>query len=161
MSRNHLHVSPRSRRGGRSSQAGLGLIDALVALVILSFGMLALAGFQVRLLTQSTDANSRVVVSAFADELLNTVLVDSENSLCYQRPMPSACTSSGASAAAAASAAEAWSQRVASAVPGFLSASAALQDSGRRLTVSIRWTSKGKEADVRELETTTDVRSSF
>jgi type IV pilus assembly protein PilV len=138
------------------AQRGMGLIDALVALVILSFGMLAIAGFQARLLSQGTDANTRVQVSAYADELISYALVDVPNRSCYQTSTPSSCTAAPASAIAA-SYVQAWQVRVASAVPGYQSASSALDAAGRRLVVSIRWASKNNDQDIRELEATTDV----
>lgn len=152
-----MKTTPSIPRPSRRAQAGVGLIDALVALVILSFGMLAIAGFQARLLSQGSDAGTRMQASALADELLSYAAVDVPNKACYQAPLNGANCAGAASAAAAAYTA-AWADRVASAVPGFQSASAALQDGGQRLTVSIRWTSKADESDVRELEATTDVR---
>jgi type IV pilus assembly protein PilV len=149
--------TPNMSKAAKRAQAGLGLIDALVAMVILSFGILAIAGFQVRLLSQGSDAGTRMQSSAYADELLSYASVDQPNKACYQIPAGQANCAGPASAAAAAYTA-AWASRVASAVPGFLSASASLQDAGQRLTVSIRWTSKADESDVRELEATTDVR---
>lgn len=150
------HSTVHSSRPGPRRQSGVGLIDALVALVILSFGMLAMAGFQARLLRQGTDANTRVLATSLADELVSYALVDTPNRSCYQTSTPSGCAGAPASATAA-SYVQAWRQRVASAVPGYQAASSALNGTGQRLTVSIRWTSKNNDQDVRELEATTDV----
>jgi len=72
---------------------GFTLLDALIALAILAFGMLALTGFQTKLVAQGTEAQHRVDATAFADELLNTMLVDNLNSGCYTLPAAGACAS--------------------------------------------------------------------
>ena len=47
---------PRVQR--RTAQAGFTLIEALVALVVMSFGMLALAGMQIAMTRNSTSLSS-------------------------------------------------------------------------------------------------------
>ena len=53
---------------------GIGLIDALIALAILSFGMLGMARFQSRIVMGASESQSRTVAAQFNDELINTAL---------------------------------------------------------------------------------------
>ena len=78
----------------RLARRGSGLIDGLVALAILAFGMLAMTRFQGRMVAQSTEAQSRQVATQFTSELLATVLVDTANAACYTLPQSGSCSNS-------------------------------------------------------------------
>lgn len=137
--------APRRRRG-------VGLLEGLIALVILAFGMLALTRMQAKLVAQATDAQSRQTASELAAELITTVLVDPGNAACYTRPQSGSCANT-----AAVSRTAAWSGRVAAALPGTVTSSATLVAATGRLTVAISWT--GKDAgDPRSVQLVTDVR---
>jgi type IV pilus assembly protein PilV len=53
-----LSVPIRKLRSGRYAQAGFSMIEAMVAVLVLSFGLLALAGFQLRVLADTTSRRS-------------------------------------------------------------------------------------------------------
>ncbi len=129
---------------------GLGLLDALIGLVLLAVGMLALAGFQTRLVGQTTDAQTRAVAMQFANELLSTALVDPANLACYSVPASAGC----ASVVARNSTAQ-WAERVAGGLPGPVSVQALL--AGTQLTVLIDWTAKNGQ-DTSRLQVVTDVQ---
>jgi Tfp pilus assembly protein PilV len=131
---------------------GVGLIDGLIALAILAFGMLAMTRFQGRMLAQTTEAQSRQVATQMTSELLATVLVDNPNAACYTLPQTGAC----ANAAAQARAAD-WATRVAAALPGTVATTATLDAGTGRMTVVVSWTGKDS-GDARRMETVTDVR---
>lgn len=132
-------------------QRGAGLIESMIAIVILSFGILGLARFQIGMLLQGTDAQSRLAASAMAEELLALVRVDVQNAPCYTLPAQSSCTSTFA-----VEQARAWSAKVASTVPGLTSHTATMPDASR-FDVVLTWSSKAfKEG--RTLKVTTDVR---
>jgi Tfp pilus assembly protein PilV len=137
----------------RPNQRGIGLFDALIAMVILSFGMLAMTRFQTRLVGNATEAQSRLTATALADELLNTALVDGSlaNRPCYTKPKVGACPVS-----AAASRTEDWASRVAASLPE-AAASSVYDAATGRMVVTIQWTGKGT-GDTRNLEITSDVR---
>ncbi|GEM_PF-937486 len=141
--------APASRRG---RARGIGLIDALIALAILSFGLLALTRFQMRMLAQTTEAQSRSVATQLSDELLSTVLVDSRNAACYTLPAVGVCGSAAATAATTA-----WAARVSATLPGTVTSGSVLDAGTGRLTVAIGWTGKETQ-DARRLEVVTDVR---
>lgn len=129
---------------------GVGLLDAVIALVILSFGVLAMTRLQGRLLAQGSEAQQRLVATQLGDELLSNALVDVNNAACYTLPQAGACSNAGA-----ASRTSAWATRVSNALPGPATSTATIN--GDRFTVAITWTGKGS-GDTRRLEVTTDVR---
>jgi len=147
-----VRVRDRARDRVRGRARGIGLIDALIALAILSFGLLALTRFQVRMLAQTTEAQSRSVATQLSDELLSTVLVDSRNAACYTLPAVGVCGSAVATAATTA-----WAARVSTALPGTVTTGSVLDAGTGRLTVAIGWTGKETQ-DARRLEVVTDVR---
>jgi type IV pilus assembly protein PilV len=135
----------------RARARGFGLIDALVAMVILSVGMLALVRMQTRLVAQSTDAQVRLTATRLADELMSTALVDRANANCYTVPPVGACGSSIAAAQTAS-----WKERVKAELPEGAASSVLVTGQTNPLTVTLTWTGKGTN-DLRTLKVTTDV----
>ncbi len=129
---------------------GVGLLDAVIALAILSFGVLGMTRLQGRLLAQGSEAQQRLVATQLGNELLGNVLVDVGNAACYTLPQAGTCGNAGA-----ATRTSAWATRVAAKLPGPATGTATI--TGDRLTVAITWTGKGS-GDTRTLEVTTDVR---
>jgi type IV pilus assembly protein PilV len=131
---------------------GVGVLDALIALVILSFGLLAMTRFQSRMVAQTTESQSRLVATQFGDELLSTVLVDVRNAACYTLPQTGTCASATAKTNTAA-----WATRLAAALPSPVTSGAVLDAATGRMTLAITW--KGKDSqDTRQLQAVTDVR---
>ena len=149
---NTAHRSRAASPHARCHRRGVGLIDGLIALAILAFGMLAMTRFQGRMLAQTTEAQSRQVATQMTSELLATVLVDGTNAACYTLPQTGACTNNAAKTRAAD-----WATRVAGALPGTPSATATLDAGTGRMTVVVNWTGKDS-GDARRMETVTDVR---
>jgi type IV pilus assembly protein PilV len=150
-----LNVAP--ARGG---QRGLSLIESLVSLLIVSIGLVGLAGLQARLLKSSTDAQFRVVAAGLADRQLSMALVDATHAACYTYTVPSQVPVACPTTATAATAV--WLADVAKLPSG--AASAALVTVGgsgagtnQQLRVQIRWAGKS-ESDIHQFEATTDVR---
>ncbi len=147
-----LQLSPSARQGRPRRQRGISLIDALIAMAILSFGLVGMTRMQGRMVSASTDAQMRTTAVQLADELLNTVLVDVANANCYTLPQVGACGSAAATARTTD-----WAARVLTAMPGSVSRGVTLDAATGRLTVSIGWT--GRDAsDPRLLNVVTDVR---
>ena len=139
-------------RRARRAQLGVSLIDALIAIVILSFGLIGMTRMQGRMVSSATDAQMRTTAVQMADELLNTVLVDAANAACYTVPQSGACGSTAASGRAAD-----WASRVSTAMPGSVTRTVTLDNATGRMTVSIGWT--GRDAsDPRLMNVVTDVR---
>ncbi len=140
------------RRPGWRRNRGVGLLDGLIALAILGFGLLAMTRFQSRLVAQSTEAQQRMVAMQFGDELLTTALVDTANAACYTLPQQGSCSSIAASARA-----DDWKLRALAAMPPSSTAASVLDIGTQRLSVTITWA--GKHADeTRTFVMVTDVR---
>lgn len=138
-----------ARRRPRTMR-GVGLLDALIAMAILAFGLLGLTRMQTAVVRQATDSQVRLTASQLGDELLSTAIVDAGNRDCYTLPAVGACGS-----AAARDRADEWRERALAELPGNPEATAVL--AGDQLTVTLTWTGKTAE-DARSLEVTTDVR---
>lgn len=131
---------------------GVGLLDALVAMAILAFGVLGMTRLQARMVAQATETQSRTTAMQLGDELLNSALVDTANAACYTVPQIGAC----ANAAAKARATD-WETRSKASLPGAPTAAAVLDAATGRMTVTLTWT--GKESrEIRTLVAVTDVR---
>jgi type IV pilus assembly protein PilV len=134
------------------SQRGVALIDALIAMVILAFGLLGVASLQVRVTREATDGQTRVLASRMADELLSLALVDRTSAACYVLPTAAAgCTSTVARTAATT-----WSTQALAALPPGATATSELTDGNQRLTVTITWTDRAA-AEPRTLGMSTGV----
>jgi Tfp pilus assembly protein PilV len=131
---------------------GAGLLDGLIALAILAFGMLAMTRFQARMVAQATEAQSRQMATQMSSELLATVLVDTANAACYTLPQAGVCGNAAAQARATD-----WQTRVAAALPGPGTGTASLDAGTGRMTVVLTWTGKDS-GEARRMETVTDVR---
>ena len=136
----------------RAVQRGITLLDALIALAVLAFGLLGLSRLQTRMLVQATEAQQRMTASLLADELLNTMLVDSPNSACYSLPASGTCGNAGARARA-----DDWRVRALAALPGAIDATAVI-DANNRMTVTLTWQFKS-DTDPRSHQVTSDIRS--
>jgi type IV pilus assembly protein PilV len=142
-----------ARPGGqRPVQRGLTLLDALISLAVLAFGLLGLSQMQTRMLVQATESQQRMTASLLADELLNTMLVDSPNARCYSLPAAGACGN-----AAARARADEWRVRALSVLPGATDATAVI-DANSRMTVTLTWQFKN-DTDPRMHQVTSDIRS--
>ena len=139
-------------RTGSTTARGVGLFDALIALIVLSLGMLAMTRFQGRMVAQTTETQSRQVAAQFAAEHLSTVLVDVGNAPCYTLPQVGACASAMARTGTAD-----WAVRAAAALPAPVTTASTLDAATGRLTVAITWLGKDS-GDTRTLQAVTDVR---
>lgn len=140
----------------RTHSRGVSLIDALVALLILSFGMLAMTRFQARVFAQGSEAQNRLRATRLADELLDLALIDSPaNATCYTLPAPGTCPSPAALVIT-----EKWRAAATGSLPLSTAPTATL--AAGQLTVSMRWTGRvvadGVPAEIHQITRSTDVR---
>jgi type IV pilus assembly protein PilV len=95
-------VSPRTRMRQRRptrSPRGVSLIEALVALMILSVGLLGQVKMQSYTVTSTRDAMYRSEASVLAHEIIGVIWSDAANRTAYQhRPGGAVCASSGSAA---------------------------------------------------------------
>jgi len=70
--------------GGKKKQGGASMLELLVSLLIFSFGMLGLAGLQVRSLSMSQSSLYRSQATALTDDILDRMRADRDGALINQ-----------------------------------------------------------------------------
>lgn len=83
----------------RSTQAGFTLVEVLVAVLVFSLGILAMAGLQANAIRLSTDAQQRAEATYLADQLLARMLVadrDTAASFAHKPGGSTPCAPTGA-----------------------------------------------------------------
>jgi type IV pilus assembly protein PilV len=78
---NNTMLFPKITRRQRSGITGFTLIEVLVALIIFSFGMLGLAGLQIRMVTYSQSSLMRSQAAALTSDILDRMRVDRTNAI--------------------------------------------------------------------------------
>ena len=106
----------------RSAQGGVMLLEALVAILIFSIGIIAVMGMQAASISQVTQSKFRTDASYLANQILGKMWVDQANLASYQT-----VGYSGRSA---------WDATVASTLP---SGAGAIVVAGRQVNVTITW----------------------
>lgn len=103
-------------------QAGSTLLEALVAILLFSMGIIALMGLQAVSIKNSIDAKYRADASYFANQIIAQMWVDRANIDSYAHHATagtSACTPTGAaSTLPAVTGTNGWTAQVTSALPG-------------------------------------------
>ena len=112
----------RNTRQKRSTQGGVMLLEALVAILIFSIGIIAVMGMQAASISQVTQSKFRTDASYLANQILGKMWVDQGNLASYQTP-----GYSGRSA---------WETTVASTLP---SGTGDIVVAGRLVTVTVKW----------------------
>ncbi|MET0336096.1 MAG: type IV pilus modification protein PilV [Rhizobacter sp.] len=67
------------RRGSAKHQAGFGMIEVLVAVIILAFGMLGLLGLQTKAMSLNQSSLQRSQATALTDDILDRLRTDKAN----------------------------------------------------------------------------------
>jgi prepilin-type N-terminal cleavage/methylation domain-containing protein len=143
---------PRPPAARRRPARGFSMIECLVSMSMLGFGLLELVSFEGRLIGQGTEAQHRMTATLLADELLNTMLVDVDHAGCYTVPQAGDCSSEEARVRAAD-----WQQRALAALPGDAKATSRIDAASDRMTVTLSWQFK-PGAETRQHEVSSDIR---
>ena len=143
---------PRLPAARRRAARGFSMIESLVSMSMLGFGLLELVSFEGRLIGQGTEAQHRMTATLFADELLNTMLVDVDHAACYTLPQSGGCSSDDARARAAD-----WQARALAALPGTPKAASRIDATTGRMTVTLTWQFK-PTSEPRLHEVSSDIR---
>lgn len=133
----HTHTSrplTRHPQRARSAQHGAALLEALVAILLLMLGVLALIGLQGRMVSASTEAQMRGEATYLADQLIGQMSVDQGNLANY-------VTTSGSCSSANCTA---WLANVADTLPAG-TATVAVTDittdpDSAQVNVQVNWT---------------------
>ena len=138
----HAH-SPIPARRRLRRQRGLMLLEALIAILIFSVGILGLVGLQATAVRQSTEARHRAEASQLADRLLGQMWAGNRDVASlqanYNTCMSPACPGY-----------QAWAATVSDTLPGATVTSATLRPSvtvnnAGIVTISIFWRAPGEE----------------
>ena len=137
---NHRMASPRQLRG-------VGMIEVLVAIVILTFGMLGLAGLQSRILSFNQSSLYRSQATALTDDILDRMRADRANARAERwDTLITAASSSISGPAIFQSDLREWKEEVERLLPAG-AASIDLDPTNNIVTVTIQWDdSRGREA---------------
>ena len=140
---------------------GSSLLEPLISICVLSFGLLGLAHFQLNMFAQNADAKMRISATYLTEELLSQVRVDPANAGCYtDNPPPGRCNYQPALQTYSDWKATAMKTMgsLAGADKSNVSVSSALDTATNALTVQLKWSTKGA-VDLRVHKVITDVRS--
>jgi len=128
----------RSRPARRASQAGFMLIEALIAILIFSIGILGIVGLQATAVQQSSDARYRAQAAELAQQLLGQMWTSNRTATSLQTNYN--CTPPCSSAGAGYTS---WYGQVTAALPGVASDSSLMPyvsvDSSGVVNVTIYW----------------------
>lgn len=140
-----------------SRQKGMTLLEALVSLVILSIGLLGLAGFQYKTMQSSDIAKSRAIVSYFAEELISNAATDPANVATKYTIANGTCTES-----ANTSFCNSWKNRLIAEVPNLSSSElqAVYTSASGNFAITIKWKIRQNSVDEQTLVTTTNLNTS-
>ncbi|MDH3513267.1 MAG: type IV pilus modification protein PilV [Gammaproteobacteria bacterium] len=150
---------------GRSFQTGFSLIEVLVALLVLSIGLLGLAALQTTSLKFNTDSYLRTQATYFVYDIVDRMRANSDSIVdggtydvpdaasaasiisTYQSCKGSTCACNAASICNTTQIAThdlgRWYERMQTVLPGALDSLATIDvDAARRVTVTIRWTER-------------------
>lgn len=113
-------------------QSGIALIEALIAIVLLSLGILGLIGLQGSMGASATDAKYRAEASFLANQLLGQMWIDQSNLVNYAIS-GGACTQTYANCSD-------WLAKVVQDLPG---GSASVTLNGSMVTITVTWQTPG------------------
>jgi type IV pilus assembly protein PilV len=143
----------------RRYQHGGGLIEGLVSLVILSVGLLGMAGMQGTLIQESSESRTRMQAGFLASSILGMAAANPENVGCFivNSAQSVACTSPDAQVQGTT-----WTGQVNSALPGSATVPpiVAYDAASGQLTVTLRWQMRG-DATVHNFIAATQVSSTL
>jgi type IV pilus assembly protein PilV len=130
-------------RQGARTQRGVMLLEALIAILIFSVGILGLVGLQATAVKQSTDARLRSEAALLADRLIGRMWIDNRVTAALQAKYNTCVTDSCPGY-------REWASAVADTLPGVAIDSplrpAVAVDNAGIVTISIFWSAPGEEA---------------
>ncbi|TWI67548.1 type IV pilus assembly protein PilV [Pseudoduganella lurida] len=128
----------------RSSQRGIALLEALIAVVILALGLLGTIGLQARSYAALSDSAMRAEATIAADRLIGIMSNDAVNLAGYQVALD----------ARAPAALAPWAAETTAAMPGARYSVTVVPEAQRtRVAIEIHWQRKQGDADSSHLVT--------
>ena len=135
-------IRPAAARQRAHAQRGVMLLEALIAILIFSVGVLGLVGLQATAVKQSTDARMRSEAALLADQLIGRMWADNRATTALQAKY-NTCTTDSCTGY------REWADAVSSALPGAsvdspLRPAVTVNNAGI-VTISIFWSAPGEE----------------
>lgn len=126
----------------RRQQTGVMLLEALIAILIFSLGILAIIGLQAQSIRNSSEAKYRADASFLANQLIGYMWTDPANFAAYAH-MPTGAVCEPTGSASTNTNVTAWLANVRALLPGATDAmqSIAVDTGTRQVTVRICWPS--------------------
>jgi len=145
----HMNVQHTAGPQGRA-QAGIALMEALVALVILALGLLGLVAAQTRLAADSRSSSQRAVAVGLIDDLGNRMLINREAALLGSydmawgvTPATANCTTANCNATERARFdLNQWVQALESSLPGGTATVFRSATDPRQLGIAVSWAAR-------------------
>jgi type IV pilus assembly protein PilV len=124
------------------SQCGFTLLEMLVALVILSVGMLGIAGMQARGLRYNHEAYVRTQATFLANDLFERMRINVKNAASYVGDAPSNTCDSSKGAADVANDRACWHESIKKILPGGMATVQQSATNPNLYTVTIMWAAR-------------------
>jgi type IV pilus assembly protein PilV len=142
-----------------TGQKGFGLIEILVALLILAIGLLGMASLQTTSLQQTSGSQTRTQAIFLAEDLVERVRANRSNRGAYASAAPNPATTCDTSFAIANGGVATddlneWRNALACLLPG---GNGAVAVNGNVVTVDVTWNARGDVVDLDEGELTLEV----
>jgi len=138
------------------NQQGVMMIEALVGILIFSFGILAMMGLQAVSIKNTVEARYRTEASFIANEIIGTMWSECGGATCT---LSSYDTTSGGTNAKR----DAWETEVANRLPGIVVGGAnspTIVVAGNVVTVTVFWRIPGSDATTRNFRTIAQINAS-
>jgi type IV pilus assembly protein PilV len=120
-----------------SAQRGVAIVEALVSVLLLVFGILGLMKMAVTLMQENVQSRDRLQATFFAEQLIGMALADPTNVGCYAVSSGAACGSTGAQTNATQ-----WATQVKTLLPGatlVANKPVATSAADGTFTVTVKW----------------------
>lgn len=136
-----------ARSAGPCAERGVSLIEVLIALVILSVGLLGLAGLQTTSLQFNTSAYYRTQATFLTYSLAERMRANRQGALAgdYDSPFedpPPACDPAGVDGGTPAEDLESWRNEVACRLP---LGTGSVEREGTEFVITVQWRDRGEE----------------
>ena len=141
----------------RRAQRGAMLLEALIAILIFSIGILGVVGMQAMSVKQSTDARYRVEAALLAQQLLGKIWVSNRN----QAALLASFDSATCAASSTCTTFDAWKASVTRTLPGVQAVGATAPEvtvgSDATVTIKLNWQVPGDDTPVHPFVTVTRI----
>lgn len=128
-----------------TSQRGISLLESLIALLVLSIGLLGVLGLQTQSLVHNRAAYFETQATNMAQDMLDRIRANSEQAADYALTLGDDAGGSGLPATDQSE----WVADVATMLPG---GEGGIEVNNRRVSVTVRWDDTSSPNDIRQIQ---------